>query len=176
MDADSLIERIKSDHRRVLAEVSRLESLLARGGATRPAPQAKLDALVRMLEREFGTHMAAEDEALYPAVVAVVPAAKGSVEPLHDEHAELRAMLERLRETMGEPGGAERDEQVTVQVADLAALLRIHIRKEESLVLSVAARLLRPQDIDAIVKRMHPERSGEGARPTTTAPTKGDAR
>lgn len=175
MDAESLIEGIKRDHRRVLSDVADLEALLGRGRAARPASAARLAELVAMLEREFGTHMAAEDEVLYPAVLKALPASRGSVEPLFDEHAELRLMLERLIETMHEEPDPDRDEQIAVQVADMAELLRIHIRKEESLILSVTARLLRPEDIEAVWNRLHSEASRVGAR-STRKTTKGESR
>lgn len=175
MDAESLIEGMKRDHRRVLAEVSKLEERLRRGGVSRAPSAARLAALVAMLQGEFGTHMAAEDDVLYPALLAVIPAAGGSVAPLFDEHAELRVMLERLEQTMREDSDPERDEQIAVQVGDLAELLRIHIRKEESLVLSVAARLLRPSDLEAVMERLDPgrARTGPGISEKTT---KGEAR
>lgn len=176
MDAESLIEGIKRDHRRVLSEVSDLESMLVRGGVSRPGPETRVAALIAMLEEEFGTHMAAEDEVLYPAVVAALPAARASVEPLFDEHAELRAMLERLIETMREEPDPERDEQIAVQVADLAELLRIHIRKEESLILSVTARLLRPDDIEAVWTRLRAKAPRRGAHTGSNGTTKGEPR
>jgi hemerythrin-like domain-containing protein len=98
--------------------------------------------------------MMAEDEVLYPALMRALPASMGSVEPLHDEHGELRLMLERLCATFSEPPGKARDEQVAVQVHDLADLLRIHLRKEESLVFGVAARLLSADVIESVMTRM----------------------
>jgi hemerythrin-like domain-containing protein len=63
-------------------------------------------------------------------------------------------MLSRLDETLLERPVAARDEQIAVQARDLVDLLRIHIRKEEALVLSVAERVLKPQEIDSLERRM----------------------
>lgn len=175
MDANRLIEEMKRDHRRVRSEVSKLEALFRPGAVARPGSTTRLAALVAMLREEFRTHMAAEDEVLYPAVEAAIPAAKTTLEPLYGEHQELRLMLDRIAETMSEEPGLDRDEQLAVQIGDLSELLRIHVRKEESLVLSVTARLLRPVDLDAIVERLHPERPLAGV-PSATNPSKGESR
>jgi hemerythrin-like domain-containing protein len=127
-----------------------------------------------MLERQFGTHMAAEDQILYPAIARAIPAAAASLTPLHDEHAELREMLLRLRDSLGEQESADRDEQLAVQVHDMADLLRLHIRKEESLVFHVAAQLLAPEEIDAVLNRM--DAAPNGAHRTSPLAKKGISR
>ncbi|MGE5175273.1 MAG: hemerythrin domain-containing protein [Hyphomicrobiales bacterium] len=175
MEAKRLIEEMKQDHRRVRAEVAKLAALFRPGGSPRPGSDAKVASLVAMLREEFRTHMAAEDDVLYPAVEAAVPAARATLAPLYGEHEELRLMLDRIAETLAEEPGPDRDEQLGVQIGDLGELLRIHVRKEESLVLSVTARLLGPVELEAIVERLHPERPLMGA-PSTTNPSKGESR
>lgn len=44
------------------------------------------------IERQFGTHMTAEDDALVPAMDAAFPEARGTLAPLRAEHAELRVL------------------------------------------------------------------------------------
>ena len=82
------------------------------------------------------------------------------VAPLHDEHDELRLMLGALAARLIEPPGATRDEQVVVQIRDLTDLLRIHIRKEETLVFGLAERVLKP-----IVRAELAARRTPGRRP-----------
>jgi len=98
--------------------------------------------LVALLEQQFATHMRVEDDALFPALIEVLPEAGGSIAPLRDEHDELRSMLGGLARLLAQPIGPERDEQVAVQVIDLVDLLRIHVRKEEAVVFRVAERVL----------------------------------
>jgi len=116
----------------VLEEIGALEASLFKPGRAKSAAAAgegSLPALVVLLKAQFDSHMAAEDEVLYPALLGAIPAASGSIEPLFAEHAELRHMLARLAATLDEPATAERSEQIRVQVHDLADLLRLHIRK-----------------------------------------------
>ncbi|HEU4724578.1 MAG TPA: hemerythrin domain-containing protein, partial [Candidatus Eisenbacteria bacterium] len=124
---------------------------------------------------QFASHMAAEDEVLYPALLGAIPAASGSIEPLFSEHAELRQMLARLAATLREPVTPERSEQIRVQVHDLADLLRLHIRKEEALVFRLAPQLLAPREIAAVSARLSRRReTAPTTRPKARRP-KGDA-
>ncbi|HET9941540.1 MAG TPA: hemerythrin domain-containing protein, partial [Candidatus Eisenbacteria bacterium] len=115
---------------------------------------AAVTRLTALLARQFGSHMAAEDEVLYPALMNALPETRSSIEPLSADHGALRMMLADLEETLGLPGEA-RDEQMTVQIRDLVDLLRIHIRKEEALVIGVAERVLQPAEVEALSVRMN---------------------
>ncbi len=158
MTRTTMFERMRNDHRSVLEHVSRLEQgALAPGRKVRePARERdrELLALVAMLDRQFATHMAAEDLVLFPELERVLPQGQAAVEPLRAEHEDLREMLRRLEKTLRKPARAARDEQIAVQVRDLIDLLRIHIRKEESIVLNVAERVLTPREIDALDARI----------------------
>src|SRR5690349_8241990 len=174
-----LFERLRQDHAHVLREIGELEARLLRSGRGGRLPadvEAALPGLLALLEAEFSSHMAAEDEVLYPALVAAIPAAGGSIEPLFTEHAELRQMLARLVATLRDAPGAERTEQIRVQVHDVADLLRVHIRKEESLVFRLAPQLLTPSEIAAVSLRLSRlQETANAPRPTTKRP-KGDPR
>ncbi|HEU4335018.1 MAG TPA: hemerythrin domain-containing protein [Candidatus Eisenbacteria bacterium] len=152
----ALFRRMRRDHARVLARISDLERALQRSrrAAVSPARERTLRELLDLLEAQFGSHMAAEDETLYPAVLAALPAASGSIEPLFAEHAELRQMLRRLHELARDPASEERSEQIGVHVHDVADLLRLHIEKEEAVVFRLAPRLLSPREIAAVAARL----------------------
>ena len=64
MEATTLIERLKRDHERVLRDVTELEGALARPAARTDGPAAddRIERVLAMLERQFQTHMAAEDQ------------------------------------------------------------------------------------------------------------------
>lgn len=178
MNRTSIFEQMRNDHRRVLERVAALElGVLGRGtrrGRSHGEDRGgELRDVVELLERQFATHMAAEDEVLFPALAEALPQTKATMEPLHAEHAELRSMLIRLDATLSEPVSAARDEQIKVQVRDLIDLLRIHIRKEEAVVLSVAERVLKPREIDALEQRMRARMQLDPAPSPGTGRTKG---
>lgn len=156
MGTEGIFERMREDHRRVLERVAALEAVMAREGPWKSDSQVEgeLRETVALMDRQFATHMAAEDEVLFPSLLEALPEAKASVGPLTTEHAELCDMLERLKATLLEPAQADRDEQLAVQVRDFIDLLRIHIRKEEAVVISVAERVLRPREVQALAARM----------------------
>lgn len=138
----------RQDHARVLERLERLErEVLGRPG---PVDEAPLRELVAHLERQFATHMAAEDHVLYPALRAAFPEARGTVDPLLADHAELRQMLVALAGVLGEDSSGARDEQLAVRTRDLTDLLRLHIRREESVVLDVASRVLSRAELAAM--------------------------
>lgn len=155
----------RHDHAAVLARLERLErEAVADGG--RPAEGA-LRELVEYLERQFGTHMAAEDRVLYPALRTAFPEARGTLEPLLADHAELRQMRAALARLLDGQAAPARDEQVAVLARDLADLLRLHIRREESVVLDVAARVLNHDELSAMAVGLAAWRN---AHPETRAP------
>jgi hemerythrin-like domain-containing protein len=157
MSRHPIFERMRSDHSKVLERIAALESAIM-GERERGASRAERDAVIRevveLLRAQFSTHMAAEDEVLYPALAEALPETRSSIEPLRADHAELRSMLDRLAATVTKPARGSRDEDIAVQARDLIDLLRIHIRKEEAVVLSVAERVLEPREIAALGARM----------------------
>jgi hemerythrin-like domain-containing protein len=149
-------EQMRSDHRRVLERVAGLETTLLREGHHRigAEDESALRDVLGLFREQFSTHVAAEDEVLFPALVEALPETRISVAPLEAEHAELRDMLARLEATLAEPARPDRDEQLAVQLRDYIDLLRIHIRKEEALVIRVAEQVLRPREVQALSARM----------------------
>ena len=174
-----LFERLRQDHARVLGEIGALEANLlrhGRGGHLPAEVETALPKMLALLESEFSSHMAAEDEVLYPALIAAIPAASRSIEPLFSEHAELRQMLARLVATLDEPAGPDRSEQIRVQVHDIADLLRVHLRKEESLVFQLAPQILAPDEIAAVSARLASLEQTVPNTPRVTKRSKGDPR
>ena len=148
MESAGWLERMRSDHRQV---IERLEQVAPGTGDASARPISEIRAFVEFLARQFDHHMAAEDQVLFPILVDALPAITESLAPLRVEHRELRAMLDALAALLQAPEGGARDQQIQVQLADLAELLRIHIRKEERLVFQVAERVLRPGELDRLV-------------------------
>lgn len=162
MGKADVFERMRADHRYVLREISILDRAARLSQAREAGSDWPGDPAVRvldMLARQFETHMAAEDEILYPALAESLPQTRVSLEPLRADHAALRAMLIALRRLLAAPAGKARDEQIGVQLRDFVDLLRIHIRKEEAVVIGVAERVLQPREVEALAARMVSGRS-----------------
>jgi len=179
MTRPAIFRKLRADHRRVLAALDALEREVARlrpaavarsrasatASRSRPLPTRSLSALVAHLDRQFATHMAAEDDSLFPSLAGALPETAGSLEPLRAEHAELRAILGSLSVLLEAPRSEARDEQLVVQWRDFAALLRIHIRKEEALVFNVAEHALPPRELARVEAIRFPRRATERLRP-----------
>jgi hypothetical protein len=181
MPRPAIFRKLRADHRRVLGALDTLErevALLRPAGLTRtraraaagvrrvrPLPTRSLAALVSGLARQFATHMTAEDDSLFPSLAAALPETERSLEPLRAEHAELRAILASLAALLDSPRSSARDEQIVVQWRDFAALLRIHIRKEEALVFNVAEHALPPRELARVEAIRFPRRAPARLRP-----------
>ena len=167
MEPNGWLERMRVDHQRVR---ERLAQLVPDRGETDVLPvRPDLPAIrgfVEFLAQQFAHHMAAEDEVLFPIVADALPATTSSLLPLTLEHQELRSLLAALRSLLDAPAGEARDQQIGVQVADLAELLRIHMQKEERLVFQVAERVLRPGELE----RLASDRTARRPDPTSPNP------
>jgi hemerythrin-like domain-containing protein len=170
----SIFDRMRADHRDVLARLGILEAAAGFPGGSDPAwPGTASMEVLNDLEGQFGTHMAAEDEILYPALIEALPQTRLSIESLLAEHAELRSMLGSIREALQVPAGEARNEQIAIQMHDFVDLLRIHIRREEAVVISVAERVLRPNEIRSLAARLVRGEDESVGRSPRTGPSKG---
>jgi hemerythrin-like domain-containing protein len=145
----------RRDHARLLRRLEALEATLSRR-RVRTLRVAPLRALIAHLERQFATHMAAEEVVLFPALEHAFPESAGSLQPLYDEHVELREMLAYLARTLSRAASRQRDEQVLIQARDFVDLLRLHIRREEAVVFDVSERVLRAHELRGLARRLAP--------------------
>lgn len=163
----SIFDRFRGDHRTLLARLDEIEGATnvpdTTGAYPPPPPAGTLGPLVALLERQFAVNMQAEDDVVFPAVTAAVPEAAANVEVLRVEHAELRQMLAELKRTLDSPHDSGLGARLAVQVRDLVDLLRIHIRKEESVVYRVSELTLPARDRDALVERLARSLADESA-------------
>lgn len=175
MQHAQIFEQMREDHRQVLGELRALESAATRDGR-RAGRKDAAEGIRRVLDhmrRQFDTHMAAEDEVLYPALQEALPQTVANIGLLRGEHDTLRTMLAQLEATIAGAACPERDEQLAVQIRDFVDLLRIHIRKEEALVISVAERVLRPREVEALAARMSRGERGAGTGTPRAGRSKG---
>jgi len=166
--AAAIFEPFRADHARVLAQLTALERAMAgTGNGLDAAAEAGMDALLRLLRKQFATHVTAEEAALYPALLEALPETAPRLAPLSAEHRDMRTMLARLHRLLEQPATPARDEQVVVQVRDLVDLLRIHIHKEELAVFDVAERVLDSPALASLAASL--ERHVNGTDPTSGA-------
>jgi hemerythrin-like domain-containing protein len=152
-----VFRQLRADHRHVLAELPQLEreaGIAARRTKATPAGGEALPRILEKLARQFDTHMAAEEDVLFPLLAQALPETLTRIEPLSLEHQDLRGLLESLTHWMQAPASAERDEQIAVQTRDFVDLLRIHVRKEEVVVFRVAERVLGPEQLEEVAARL----------------------
>ena len=149
----SIQDTLRQDHARLRAVLERLDALLrrrARGVAADPPDAPRTLALE--LAARLGAHLTVEADAetLLVSSLDRNASTRGAVTALRGEHEEQRSMLATLVRTLDFPPGARRDEQVAVQLRDLVDLVRIHVRKEDVLILAAAQAAQQP----------HPRRKG----------------
>jgi hemerythrin-like domain-containing protein len=152
-----VFRQLRADHRHVLAELPRLEreaGISTRRAKPAPIGGYTLAGILEALARQFDSHMAAEDDVLFPLLARALPETLSRLEPLSLEHQELRWLLGSLTRLMRAPTSRERDEQIAVQARDFVDLLRIHVRKEEVVVFRVAERVLGPDQLEEVAARI----------------------
>src|SRR5690349_15923677 len=138
MDTSNVFTQMRDEHAHVMVELRALEDAAATHAAHEAEsadwPGQAVRNVLDLLARQFATHMTAEDELLFPALIQALPETRAGIEPLQADHAALRMMLGDLRDALTKPATSTRNEQVAVALRDFVDLLRIHIRKEELLV------------------------------------------
>ena len=152
-----VFRQLRADHRHVLAELPQLEreaGIAPRRTKAATAGGKQLPRILENLARQFDTHMAAEEDVLFPLLAQALPETLTRLEPLSLEHQDLRGLLDSLTRWMREPASAERDEQIAVQTRDFVDLLRIHVRKEEVVVFRLAERVLGREQLEEVAARL----------------------
>jgi hemerythrin-like domain-containing protein len=140
---DAGFAQIREAHERILDEVARLEPAL---GTSNPTSliSAVEDFLV-FADAALSPHMSLEDEDLYPLLDRYLPQETGSTAAMRAEHETARSLLSLMRRDLerARAGAADAASALATIGQDLVALLRDHIRKEDSVVNPLLQRLLR---------------------------------
>lgn len=160
-----VFDRFRSDHVQVLERIDALERAIGKGPRRAP-DERSMREWVTLLEAQFATHMRDEEEILYPALAESVPETAAGLAGLGAEHRELRQMLASLRATLDRDPGPARDEQIVVQLGDFIDLLRIHVRKEEASIFTIAARVLDSAEILALSRRLAERQAARADSPS----------
>lgn len=157
-------EPLRAEHRALFPHVLALDEAAADlAGWDRDAALGALDDIVGFLQGHLVVHARAEEAVLYPAVEEAM-AAPGATATMRADHAELVARIERLAATVAEvhrrwpDAGLARD--LEHQLVGLSAILQLHFRKEEEVLLPVLDAGLSADEAATLFTRM-----GEIAHP-----------
>jgi iron-sulfur cluster repair protein YtfE (RIC family) len=116
-----------------------------------------LGELVGFLRGHLVPHAAAEEQVLYPAVEEAM-AAPGATATMVADHADIVGRIDRLAQTAGAVEDSWPDPELardlTRQLVGLDAILLLHFRKEEEVLLPVLDRSLTVEDASALFARM----------------------
>ena len=116
-----------------------------------------LGDIVGFLREHLVPHATAEEEVLYPAVEDAM-SAPGATATMRADHAEIVARIDRLADAAGTieqrwPDAAlVRD--LAHQLVGLSAILQLHFRKEEEILLPVLDERLGTEDASDLFARM----------------------
>jgi len=148
----SFLETLRRDHAHLAAILDSVDELLLRRAtglaAGRAAGTFAGSAHGRALEfaARLGAHLATEAE--FEVAIAARSdddaTTRSVLSSVRGEHLELRSMLGALVHTLDAPSGARRDEGAAVQLRDLVDLVRIHLRKEDVLLLAATSAAASP--------------------------------
>jgi iron-sulfur cluster repair protein YtfE (RIC family) len=113
--------------------------------------------IVAFLRRHLVPHAAAEEVVLYPAVEEAM-VAPGATAMMRADHPEILARIDRLAGRLDNVGQSWPDRALTADLADqligLSAMLELHLRKEEQVVLPMFDAALSVDQAAAIFEHM----------------------
>ena len=151
-------EPLRAEHRELLPHLQALDVAAARVESWDAAEAAReLGEIVAFLRGHLIPHAHAEEQVLYPAVESAM-GAPGATATMQADHGEIVARIDRLADTVGGIEGhwpdADLARQVAHQLVGLSAILGLHFRKEEEVLLPVLDSSLGPDEASALFARM----------------------
>jgi iron-sulfur cluster repair protein YtfE (RIC family) len=134
-------EPLRAEHRDLLPHLLALDAAADEvAGWDRDVAVGALGDVLGFLRGHLVPHATAEEAVLYPAVEEAM-AAPGATATMRADHVEIVARIDRLAETAAEIEHRWPDAQLardlTHQLVGLSAILQLHFRKEEEVLLPV---------------------------------------
>jgi len=133
-----LTEPLRDEHADLLPHLAELDAVAAGLDHWQADTAARLDSIVKFLRGHLIPHARAEEAVLYPAVEQVM-GAPGATDTMKADHDEIVARIDRLAGAIATVGAApaspEQAEQLRAQLYGLSAILHLHFRKEEEVLL-----------------------------------------
>ena len=161
------IEHLLQEHRDIMAQVTDLRRAVAdlgtRGEAALPDVLPMLKRIGHMMETQLALHAKKEDEALFPAIEAIIGAEGGPTYVMRVEHKAIHGQGELLRRTLHELNEVEHPkivagggsaEVLKSSAEEIIRLLDMHFGKEEQILFPMAANMLDQATLEEIGQKM----------------------
>lgn len=142
---------LRAEHRELLPHIEGLDALAIAIGRGDDGAVDRLREELHYLAEHLVPHAFAEEAVLYPAVEKAMGVA-GATETMIADHGEILRRIDRLT-AMAEAGVPDPDETRTV-LHGLAAILALHFRKEEDILLAVLDATLSDREAGALFAHM----------------------
>jgi hemerythrin-like domain-containing protein len=137
------------DHKIILAALDVLDHLAERIGNDLPVEAQDVEALLHFL-RTFADdhHQTKEESALFPELMRTPAGCEARLRQIIFEHDQERSLVEGLEDALRTKKGAE-----FVHFANrLTALIRTHIRKEDTILFEIAERCLSAEQDERVAE------------------------
>jgi iron-sulfur cluster repair protein YtfE (RIC family) len=163
--AMSVTEPLRHEHADLLPRLAELDTLASGVDRWQTDTPTRLRATIEFLQDHLLPHARAEEAALYPTVERVM-AAPGATDTMKADHVEIVRRVDTLSTTAADIGAGPptgtRAEQLRAELYGLSAILRLHFRKEEEVLLPVLDAQLSPDEATQLFTEMgavaHPQR------------------
>lgn len=151
-------EPLRAEHRDLLPHLRALDTAADEVDQwDRDEATHVLGEILDFLRGHLVPHATAEEHVLYPAVEQAM-AAPGATATMRADHAEIVARIDRLAETAAGVGERWPDaalaRDLAHQLVGLSAILQLHFRKEEEVLLPVLDERLGTEDATELFARM----------------------
>jgi iron-sulfur cluster repair protein YtfE (RIC family) len=149
---------IRHEHMALIPHLQELERAAADVREWRKqAASDRLEHIIDFLSDHLLPHAAAEEEVLYPAIDEAM-GAPGATATMKVDHEEIAARVTTLRATVGAAldtwPDPEQVGQLSRQLSALAAIILLHFRKEEEVLLPVLDAALTVEEARALFEGM----------------------
>jgi iron-sulfur cluster repair protein YtfE (RIC family) len=160
----TVTQPLRDEHADLLPHLAELNTVAAGLGGWPAGTPARLDGIVGFLRDHLIPHAQAEEAALYPRVEQAM-GAPGATDTMRADHVEIIRRIDAFTALVADiaagPASPDQTEQLKAQLYGLAAILTLHFRKEEDVLLPVLDAKLSADDANAMFADMvavaHPE-------------------
>lgn len=154
-------EPIRAEHRGLIPDVEAVDrAAIELAQWNQEAASDRLFHIIDFLEGHLLPHAAAEESVLYPAIDEAMGAANATA-TMRVDHDEIASRVQHLRETITKAlevwPDAERTAAVVRQLSALAAIILLHFRKEEEVLLPILDSKLTVDEAEALFEAMDSE-------------------
>ncbi len=137
------IQQLLREHADIMAQVAELRSvghdLTARGEVALPEALPVLRRVSHMMETQLALHARKEEEALFPAIEALIGRDGSPTDVMRLEHADIHAQGEALRALLAQAADVV---ALSTTADEIIALLDMHFTKEEQMLFPMIESLL----------------------------------